>query len=138
MADLTQTAENVGISGKAVTVISVQVGEAVTQGMPGYRNASDNKYYQGEGGDTAAKAVSLGVFMTPAATDGYAFLATKGPVDLGATLVVGTVYAQSSNKGKVAPVADLTTGDYVTTLGVASAADALQLNIDSTGIQVPA
>lgn len=134
MADLTQTAANVGLSGSNATLRLVQVGEAVTQGQPGY--LSSEKYYQTDA-SASASAAAAGVFLTPAATDGYAVFATAGDIDLGATLTVGAVYVVSATKGAIAPLADLTTGEYVTTLGVATAADTLALNIDVSGVAVP-
>ena len=138
MADVSITAANVGISGASVKLAAVQVGEAVTQGQPGYLNAADSKYYQADANDTAAKAAAVGVFLSPAALGGYAILAKTGStVDLGATLTVGETYVVSDTKGGVKPIGDLATDDYVTRLGTASAADALPLNIDATGVVVP-
>ena len=135
MADLSITAANVGVNETAAQIQIVQAGEAVTQGQPAYQTAA--KYYQADANDTEAKAEALGVFLTPAAIDGYAAIVTRGKVNLGATLAVGETYVVSATKGGIAPIADLTTGDYVTILGVASAADSIDLNIQPSGIQKP-
>lgn len=135
MADLTQTAANVGI-GADTEFIRVQVGESVTQGQPGYRGAS-NKWFQTDANLSAAAAAAEGIFMTPAATDGYAIVAVGGDVNLGATLAVGETYAVSRTKGRICPIADLTTGDYVTHLGVAKSTSLMPLNPQPSGVPKP-
>lgn len=131
MADLTQTAANVGVNANNTRTQIVQAGEAITQGEPVYENNS--KYFQGDASTLAASQVG-GIALTPAATDGYFIMATEGKVDLGATLTVGETYYVSDTAGAIMPSADLSTGEYVTSLGVASAADTLELSINASGI----
>lgn len=133
MADITVTAANVAMGASTLRTRVVQVGEAVTQGQPGYLH-TDSKYYQTDA-DVAASSVAAGVFLTAATTNGYALLALpdsepgRALVNLGATLAVGTVYAVSATKGGIAPIADLASGDYITVLGVAVTAALLDLQI---------
>lgn len=135
MADLSQTAANVAIGSSTAPTRRVQYGESVTQGMPVYLKESDSKYYQCDANDTAAKAVAAGIALTPGATDGYGLIAIPSDspgislVNLGATLAVGTVYAVSATKGAIAPVADISSTQYVTILGVATTASLLDLRI---------
>ena len=137
MANLTQTAAEVGVRGSTCKLLVVQAGEAVTQGMPLYRLATDGKYYKAESGDTEAKALAIGVAMTPAAADEHACICTGGGnVDLGATLTAGEVYAVSATAGSVCPTSDLVSTDYVTILGVAASTAAIALDINATAIQV--
>lgn len=140
MADLTQTPANVAIT-EDVQVQIVIAGEAITQGMPIYQNPLTSKYFQADA-DTVDDAAANAIALTPAAADGDEFvraytIAETGSIDLGATLTVGEVYVVSTNKGKIAPLSDLTTGDYVTILGVASATDNLLLNINASGVAKP-
>ena len=72
MADLSQTASSVAISGSKAPTKRVQFGEAVTQGMPVY--LSDSKYYKADANDTVAKAAVEGIVLTPAGIDGYGML----------------------------------------------------------------
>lgn len=137
MADVLQTAANVHPAGSNARVLLVQVGEAVSQGDVAYLNSSDSKYYRADANDTEAKAEAKGIFVTAAATDGYAVIQTSGPIDVGGALTVGVTYLLSTNLGKIRPTADLGSGEYVTRLGVASATDTLNLSIDATGIQTP-
>lgn len=126
MADLSVTAANVGIKGPC-RLISVQVGESVTQGQPGYYNVGDNLYYQADANASATAANAQGVFLSAASTNGWAILATGGSINLGATLTVGETYYVSATKGGIAPAADVTTGWYPRILGQASSSSQLEL-----------
>jgi hypothetical protein len=66
--------------------------------------------------------------------DGYFIMATSGPIDLGATLTVGETYYVSDTAGAIMPSADVSSGEYVTALGVATAADTINLDINASGI----
>lgn len=136
MADLSQTAANVALGEDNRNIRVVQVGEAVTQGMPGYRLTSDSKWYQGQA-DTSAHADAKCIYLTPAAIDGYAVAVTGGLVNLGATLTVGENYVVSANKGKIAPASDLITGNYVTSLGIAETTALLDLKPNASGVAKP-
>ncbi len=140
MADLSITAANVGIQSTGATTSKVQAGESITQGNPVYLSTGDSKYYQCDADAGAANAQCAGVAMTPADADGYFIMATPSDnttIDLGATLTIGTIYVLSGTKGAIAPSADLASGDYVTVLGVATAADKLVLKINVSGVAVP-
>lgn len=137
MANLTQTAANVGHSGSGVQTRTVQAGESITQGMPVYLKSSDSKYWKADANASSDTAAAVGIALTPADADGYFTMATSGPVDLGATLTVGETYVVSATAGAIAPIGDLTTGDYPTHLGVATAADKLVLNIYASGVAKP-
>lgn len=141
MADLTQTAANVAV-GDLTGVQLVTAGEAITQGMPVYRKSLDGYYYQTDA-DAADTADVAGIAVTPAGASADKFvLATNrsrgtADVNLGATLTQGETYVVSSNKGKIAPISDLTTGDYVSYIGVASSTSILKLKTNATGVAKP-
>ena len=83
-------------------------------------------------------AAAKGIALTPGVADGYGIVATGGSIVLvGTTMTVGTTYNVGSTAGSIVPNADLTTGDYVTTLGTASSATQLDLAINATGIVKP-
>lgn len=132
MADLSITAANVGVTSNAVVEL-VQVGETVTQGQPAYKKALDGLYYKADANASSATAAAVGVFLTPASTNGYAMIAKSGSILAGATLTVGETYVVSATAGGIAPLADVTTGWYVTILGVASSASTLALDIVRSG-----
>ena len=133
MADLPQTAASVQLMESAATVV-VQAAEAITQGQPVYLASA--KYYKALN-DSSAHADCKGVALTPAAADEYFVLQTSGKMDLGATLTVGTLYSVSDTAGAIRPEADNGSGDFVTTLGVAVAADSLDLQIVASGVSKP-
>ena len=134
MANLSITAANVGISAATSITSRVQVAEAVTQGQPVYLDSVSQKYYKCDS-TTAAKALSRGIVLSPSATDGYSLILTQGALIAGATLVVGETYVVSATSGLIAPVGDLSTGNFVTQLGVASTASVLVVDINATGVQ---
>ncbi len=136
MADLTITRQDVALSTAAVSFIRVQVAEAVTQGQPLYRAATNSKYYKAAAtGSSAANASVLA--MTAASADGYVLAVKSGDVIIGATTTQGTTYVVSATAGSIAPHADLGSGNYVTNLGIAISATVLRLNIQASGIAIP-
>jgi hypothetical protein len=67
--------------------------------------------------------------------DGPVVVARAGTeVNLGATLAIGTVYAVSANLGGIAPISDLLSTEYITTLGTAKTAANLLFNPQPSGI----
>ncbi len=125
MANLSQTAANVGVGSSGTRTRIVQAGAAVTNGQPVYLSAA--KYYPTDA-NLAATAKAEGIALTAASTDGY-FLMQEGPgglVNLGATLAVGQVYCVSATAGAICPYADLVTGEFVCILGIATTTALLQ------------
>lgn len=134
MANLTQTAANVGIGNADCPTRSVQFGESVTQGMPLYVS-TDGKYYQCDANDTLAKADCDGIALTSGATDGYGLIALpstqpgRSLVNLGATLAVGTMYGVSATKGAIAELADISSTQFPTALGFAVSTSLLDFQV---------
>ena len=134
MADISITAANVGLTDSSgITYRIVQYGEATTQGRSLYLKAADGKYWLANAGALAA-AAAVGIALTPGAADEYGIMVEEGPIDLGTALASGATYVVSSTSGGIAPVADLTTGDYTTILGVALASNKLDLRIYQSGV----
>ncbi len=135
MADLSQTRANVKLA-QSANARSRTAGETISQGMPYYIKSSDNLAYQCDANVTVDEANAVGIAMTPASANG-AFWGVEDRdvlIDLGATLAVGTVYAVSATKGAIAPIADITTGQFPTVLGVATTTANLKLNIQPAGV----
>ena len=138
MADLIVTAANVALHSTAATTELVTYGATITQGQVVYRDTADSKMKLADANVSAALATAYGIALTPGDADDKGYVAKAGPIDLGATLTVGEIYMVSDTAGGIAPEADIaTTNDYVTILGVASAADQLNININATGVQIP-
>lgn len=134
MADVTQTAANVKLKGQTATVQMVQYGETVTQGDNLYPKAADSSKYWRADADTLIEAAASGMALTPGVANDYGLICTGGPVDIGGTLAVGTMYAVSTNPGKFAPISDLASGDFVTPVGVAITTSTLDYAPDPSGI----
>jgi hypothetical protein len=137
MADLSVTAANVAVGSQSTRLQVVQVGEAITQGQPIYRDTTTNKYLRGDA-NVDTKIQIAGIALTPAASDGYAVMATGGLINLGATLAIGTIYVLSDTVGGIMPTVDLSAGDNVVILGTARTTALLNLAIEVTGAKVPA
>ncbi len=133
MANLSQTAANVAVGSAGTRIRNGQAGESITQGQPVY--LSSNKYYRCDA-NVQAKSRADGIALTPAATDGYFILqeGVGGFVNLGATLTVGETYVVSATVGAIAPIGDLTTGDYPCILGVATTTALMQTVYAYTGV----
>jgi hypothetical protein len=116
----------------------VQVGEAVTQGQPGYLLTTDSKYYQADANASLVASNAVGIFLTPAATNGYAVFAEGAglTLNLGATLVRGKTYCVSATKGAICPIEDLTTGDFPCLIGTANTTSTIVTLFNSVGVAI--
>ena len=138
MADLTITAANVGFTAEAtVQFQKVTYGETVTQGQPLYLNTADNEYYKADANASSTTAAAAGIAILPGGDGEYGIIATSGYIDLGATLAVGQTYCVSATAGGIAPLADLTTGDYPCILGIAETTGKLKINIQTSSAAKP-
>jgi len=137
MADLSRTAANVKPM-SAGPVSMGKSGEALTQADPAYFDTSGKlKKCQADG--TAAEANCRAMILTPAtaADQDVVYLLAGGDIDVGATLTVGTTYAVSQTAGGICPIADLTTSDYSTILGTATATNKLAFRPIVSGVEKP-
>jgi len=138
MADLTIIATNVGL--KASTLYptpqtrAVTLGETVTEGQPLYRDANDGKYYLAESDTTVVAASTTGVSLEAGNVDDTILMITGGSMDLGATLTVGELYVVSNNTGKIAPIGDLSTGNFTSVIGYAYDASTFIVNFLRSGV----
>ena len=104
--------------------------------MPVYLKAADGKYWKADSNLSLAAATVVGLNVsTVAGADAAVTIVLSGSVNLGATLTVGGIYCAGAGvAGDIDLVADLTTGWYVSILGVASSASLLNLNIYNSGV----
>jgi hypothetical protein len=142
-ADLSQTAANVVPVGTYQLTSGAKSGNiaaniAITAGMPIY---SDGTYWYaaGSGGNAlqaGSTSIAIALNSAPGVNQPVTGILT-GTVNLGATLVGGQTYVLSatggaSPGGKIAPISDLTTNNYVTILGTAK--DTANLAICTGGV----
>lgn len=136
MADLTVTRQDVQLKSNNTDTEVFQAGETIEQGETFY--VDNNKAYLTDA-SAASTAEGDGVALTPAmAIDDYFIGATDGEYDPGSVVVAGVEYYFSTNGGKIAVIADLTTGNYVKRLGTATASDTINIDIQTaSAVLVP-
>lgn len=114
----------------------VLYGATISAGQPVYLDTTDAEHKLADCNASATTAKAAGITITPGVDAGYGYIARGGSIVLvGTTMVVGTTYYVGGTPGEIVPESDLTTGDYVTRLGTASAATVLKLSIEATNIQ---
>jgi hypothetical protein len=132
MADLSITAANV-VRGTDAKLETGFAGATITAGQPVYRDSADGEYKLSDcNSATAAVRAVRGIAMNSASDDQPLTIITQGKVTIGATLVAGVAYYLSGTPGGICPVADLTTGDYPTVLGIATSTTILNVNIQES------
>lgn len=137
MADLSITPQNVQLMASSTQTVRGIYGETVTQGQAVYLKESDGRWWKADADLSTAAAAAGGIALTPGAAGETGIIVTSGKMDVGATLTVGEIYVLSSTAGGICPEADLSTGENVTILGVASAADTLDVQIKAFGVPIP-
>lgn len=142
MSDITQTPANVAPGSLNLRTKPVTYGETISQGMPIYKSTTDQKFYKASA-NALASSKAEGIAMSAGVADGPGLLAipsiTDGAslVNVGAVLTVGQVYVVSATSGAIAPYSDLTSGKFVTVLGVAISAANLDLRCVASGVAKP-
>lgn len=128
MADLVQTATNVIGDGTNVEWV---ISGGVTAGNSVYLDTDDNTY-KASLADAAATVGKRKIALNTAADGQPLQIQSGGDIDLGATLVIGTVYVTSAAvAGAIAPEADIVSTEIVNVLGIADATDNLDMDFDS-------
>jgi hypothetical protein len=136
MANLSQTAANVKLknTGPVATMVA---GETLTQGQPFYTH-TDGTGWRCDNNDGAAKAAASGIVLTPALVgETFVYALPGAHIDLGATLTVGETYCVSATVGAICPIGDLVSTNFVTMLGIATAASTLPFRPVVSGVAKP-
>lgn len=133
MSALSITAASV-VPGSDANIIYGTAGETITAGMPVYKATSTGKYMKSDTNAGTAEARSVvGIALTGSSLGQPIAVQTSGSVTIGATLTAGVAYYLGGTAGTIVPVADLTTGDYPVSLGIATSTTVLKINITSSG-----
>lgn len=137
MADLSITAASVAQSSAATTVTAYLAGATITAGQVVYLSTA-NAWLLADC-DAAATGNGVanvrGIALNGAASGQPLHVCTRDTAFTpGATLTAGEVYVLSGTAGGIAPVGDLTTGDYTVVLGVAVSTSVLNLNPTAAGV----
>lgn len=136
MADVTQVPADVRLVGSDQYEERVQFGVAgIVPGDWLYLDATTRKHKKAQSDGTAIEAGTRGMSLSYGGDGDYGYLARPGAeVDVGAVLAQGTLYAASTNAGKMAPIADVASTRYLTTYGVGKANGNLVIKIDASGV----
>lgn len=137
-SDLSITAANV-VKGStsAVKTLSGIASESVTAGQTAYRDPTTKKFGKADANGASALRSVSGIFLNTAGANQPVVVQTDGPITIGATVTVGEIYVSSATAGGIAPEADLTTGHYVSVLGIGISATQIDLKMHNSGVAVP-
>lgn len=134
MSDLSITAASV-VKGDGAVVENVVWGATITAGMIVYKDTADGLWKAADtNGADAIIRTAWGMALSGGASGQPGIVLREGPVTLGNILTQGGVYVLSANAGMIAPVADLASGHYTTTLGIARSATVLDFKIHNGGV----
>lgn len=135
--DLSVTAANVSPGTSAKKQVAT-ASATITAGQTIYKDATTGKVAPSDvDSGTAALRTPVGVAINGAGVNQPVQYVYDGDVNVGATLVVGTIYVASDTLGGIKPAADLNSGDYVTVLGVATTSSNLKMKMNVSGAAVP-
>ncbi len=113
-------------------------GATITAGQVVYRDPTTRKFLLADANSVTAAARSPeGIALNGASLNQPLVVQTAGDINPGAAVTVGATYYLSDTPGGIAPVADLASGEFVTVLGVGTAANNIKLGILVSGAAVP-
>jgi hypothetical protein len=134
MADLSVTAANV-VRGTGAKIETGVAGVTITPGQTVYKDTAEDKYKPADAdAGTAVIRTTRGIALNGAANNQPLAVQVEGPITIGATVTVGTVYVQSDTPGGIMPAADLESGDYVTVLGIGISATQIDMLVHASGV----
>lgn len=137
MADVSITASAVApISGSSYDTRTVDgiAGATITAGQTLYLDSATNTLKLADANASLAAATVAGISLHAATSGQPIKYANGGEYTCGFTAVVGGVYVNSTTAGGIAPVADVTSDNYTTVLGIARTAAILRLGIQTAGV----
>lgn len=134
MADLTITAASV-VKGAGAVTKDHTASATITAGQVVARDSSTGLVAPADNNSaTAYLRTAYGVALNGGAVNQPIEVCTRGPVTIGATMTAGVAYYLSDTPGGICPVADMTSGEYPTILGIATSTTVLNLNLQSAGV----
>jgi hypothetical protein len=133
MTDLSVTAANV-VAGDGAVMETGTAGATITAGQLVYKDAN-GKYQLADNNSATAKArVPRGVALHGSLANQPLTIQRSGKITIGATVTAGVVYYASDTPGGICPVADLASGEYPCTVGMASSASQIDLEFQTAGV----
>lgn len=135
MVDISQTAASVA-KGTNDLISNGTFGETIVAGDVVYLKAADSRIWKAVN-SAAASAAAVGVALCGGAAGQPGTYLSSGTITPGGTVVVGELYCVSTNAGKFAPDADITSGMYRTVLGIGKTATTIALDIQVGAVAIP-
>lgn len=140
MADLSITAASVAAGAGAGIDKSSNAGATITAGQLVYLDSSN--LWQLSDANSAATAKRIDGISLHASLSGQPLAVLRsGPITIGATVGVGTVYILSGTPGGIAlgcpGTTDLVSGMTTCILGVGTSATVITVNINNSGVAIP-
>ena len=131
MSAISVTAANVvTVAGQTQDGIA---GGTLTAGMSLYLDAATNTVKAADANLSSAAATTVGVALHGASAGQPIRYQISGTINLGATLVAGTIYVVgATTAGDINPASDLTTGWRTSILGVATTTAILKMAINNS------
>ena len=134
MADISITATAVLAAADAITD-NGSAGATVTAGQVVYKDSSDGLWKLADNNSaTAAVRTPSGIALNGAATGQPLRVLRSGNLTLNAVLTSGVAYYLSDTPGGICPVADLSTGEYPSIIGIATSTTVLKVNFTTSGV----
>ena len=138
MADISVTASSV-VAGAGAPTKTGTAGATIAAGEVVYLDTATTGKWQLADSDAATAAArglgaNVGVALNSAALNQPLVVQTSGLVTVGAVLTAGTAYYLSATPGKICPLADVTGGDYIVLMGLATSTTVLHLDVQYSGV----
>jgi hypothetical protein len=133
MTDLVVTAASV-LPGAGAQFEDSLAGATITAGQVCYRDTDGTyKLADADGGSTLIRT-PRGIALNGASAGQPLRIQTKGEITIGATVVANTQYYLSNTAGGICPLADVGTGEYMSTVCIAKSTTLTIINFASTGV----
>ena len=132
MVDIVVVAANVQPAASTITK-NGDAGEAITAGQSVFK-AADGQIELAENDIDVASAAAIGVALADAAIGQPITYAITGDINMGVILAIGQTYVVGAAPGGIAPEVDVTVGEFLTIIGVATTTSNLKLGILQSGV----
>lgn len=128
MAALTVTAASVIADANYLT--RGTAGASLTAGQAVYKDASDSDKIKACDADVQASAACVGIATHAAASGQPIMYQTGGAITMGATMTKGEHYFCGTTAGELVPLADLSSGDFLTRVIQATSTTVAKIEIN--------
>lgn len=137
MADISITPASVLPSGTNPVTADGVAGETITAGQTVYLDSTLRQYFKSDSDSaTAAVRQPVGIALNGASAGQPLRIQSKGDIVIGGTMTAGLVYYNSKTAGGICVLADIASGGYACTIGIAKSTTVLAIGINYSGVAV--